>query len=147
MSDDLLARLRKYDAYDCCDQRVEAADEIERLRRERDKATLYAENLAWALSRNFPHVPQWRPLTGDLIGLLTQIDNMIAGISFNRAKVEHLQKALERIANGDVPRPMGERWRSDGAPSKHDTCTHRKPMWMECPHCVEDYARSEQERR
>jgi len=95
MSDDLLARLRKYDAYDCCDQRVEAADEIGRL----------------------------------------------------RAKVEHLQKALERIANGDVPRTMGERWRSDGAPSKHDTCTHRKPMWMECPHCVEEYARSEQENR
>jgi hypothetical protein len=40
---------------------------------------------------------------------------------------------------------MGERWRKDGAPSKHDTCAHRKPMWMECPQCVEDYARSEQE--
>jgi hypothetical protein len=59
----------------------EAADEIERLRRERDEATRYAENLAVALSRHFPHVSQWKPLTGDLVGLLTQIDNMTTGLS------------------------------------------------------------------
>lgn len=71
----------------------EAADEIERLRRERDEATRYAENLAVALSRHFPHVPQWKPLTGDLIGLLTQIDNMTAGLSPARAALGEEKKS------------------------------------------------------
>lgn len=59
----------------------DAHDEIEHLRRERDEATRYAENLAVALSRHFPHASQWKPLTGDLVGLLTQIDNMTTGLS------------------------------------------------------------------
>lgn len=70
-----------------------AADEIERLRRERDEAMRYAENLAVALSRHFPHVPQWKPLTGDLIGLLTQIDNMTTGLSPSCAALREEKKA------------------------------------------------------
>ncbi len=70
----------------------DSTDEIERLRRERDEATRYAENLAVALSRHFPHVPQWKPLTGDLIGLLTQIDNMTAGLSPARAALGEEKK-------------------------------------------------------
>ncbi len=91
LSDDIVARLREAAMSARTTERVicdEAADEIERLRRERDEATRYAENLAVALSRHFPHVPQWKPLTGDLIGLLTQIDNMAAGLSPARAVLE-----------------------------------------------------------
>lgn len=47
---------------------------------EPDEATRYAESLAVSLSRHFPDCTEWKPLTGDLIGLLTQIDNMSAGL-------------------------------------------------------------------
>lgn len=87
MTDDLVKRLRQTGGreLDRVIIREMAADEIEQLRRKRDEATRYAENLAVALSRHFPHVPQWKPLSGDLIGLLTQIDNMTAGLSPARA--------------------------------------------------------------
>jgi hypothetical protein len=75
---------------------AEAADEIERLLEEQQKATLYAESLAVALSRHFPHVPQWRPFTGDLIGLLTQIDNMTTGL-LPAHEVERLRTENERL--------------------------------------------------
>lgn len=47
------------------------------------QATVYAENLAKALHAKHyaADVPQWSPLSGDLIGLLTQIDNMTSGLS------------------------------------------------------------------
>lgn len=37
-----------------------------------------AENVA---KRCYPDVPQWRPLEGDLFGLLMQIDNMTTGMT------------------------------------------------------------------
>ena len=41
----------------------------------------YATGLAKHLhAKHFPHVTQWKPLP-DLLGLLTQIDNMVAGIA------------------------------------------------------------------
>ncbi len=45
------------------------------------RAAGYAERLAVALrAKHYPDVPQWQPLSGDLLGLLTQIDNMTAGM-------------------------------------------------------------------
>ena len=43
----------------------------------------YAERLAVALwERLYKHdTPHWKPLSGDLIGILTQIDNMTAGLT------------------------------------------------------------------
>lgn len=44
-------------------------------------AERYAENLAVALHNVYYHEnKQWQPLSGDLVGLLTQIDNMTAGL-------------------------------------------------------------------
>jgi hypothetical protein len=54
--------------------------ENERLRAEQQKAAAYAENLAVSLARHYPENTVWKPLTGDLIGLLTQIDNATAGL-------------------------------------------------------------------
>jgi hypothetical protein len=56
---------------------------IERLTKERDEVTGYAERLATALQDKHyrSDLPQWKPLSGDLIGILTQIDNMTAGLS------------------------------------------------------------------
>lgn len=46
------------------------------------EATRYAERLAVALhQKHYPEVVQWKPLSGDLLGLLTQIDNMTAGLA------------------------------------------------------------------
>jgi hypothetical protein len=44
---------------------------------------MYAERLATALHEKHyaASAPDWKPLHGDLIGLLTQIDNMTAGLS------------------------------------------------------------------
>jgi hypothetical protein len=43
--------------------------------------TRYAEQLATSLAaKHYPEVTQWRPLSGDLMGLLSQIDNMTTGL-------------------------------------------------------------------
>ena len=58
------------------------------------EAERYAEGLAVALAaRHYPEVNVWRPLSGDLIGLLTQIDNMTTGLS-RTARAERLEAAL-----------------------------------------------------
>lgn len=59
----------------------EAASELDRMRRELEEARQYAENLAVVLHEKY-HADnkQWKPLSGDLIGLLTQIDNMTVGL-------------------------------------------------------------------
>lgn len=50
----------------------------EKAEAERDEATSYAKNLAEGLHRkHYAEVTQWKPLD-DLLGLLTQIDNMTA---------------------------------------------------------------------
>lgn len=47
-----------------------------------EEASRYAEQLAVAIAaKHYPDVPEFQPLSGDLIGLLTQIDNMTAGMS------------------------------------------------------------------
>ncbi len=47
------------------------------------RAQAYAERLARALWRKYyaDDAPQWEPLTGDLMGLLSQIDNMTTGLT------------------------------------------------------------------
>ncbi|WP_157080772.1 hypothetical protein [Methylobacterium variabile] len=47
-----------------------------------DEATRYAERLAVALWEKHwkADAPLWRPLAGDLVGILTQIDNMTTGL-------------------------------------------------------------------
>ncbi len=45
-------------------------------------AEKYALDLAKALhAKHYADVTQWKPLEGDLIGLLTQIDNMTASLA------------------------------------------------------------------
>jgi hypothetical protein len=53
------------------------------------RACDYAERLAVSLWRNHwtDSAPDWKPLSGDLIGILTQIDNMTAGMTRARASL------------------------------------------------------------
>ena len=47
------------------------------------RAVTYAERLARALWREYyaDDAPQWEPLTGELMGLLSQIENMTTGLT------------------------------------------------------------------
>ncbi len=51
------------------------------------------------------------------------------------ARIAFLEKALLAIVSGDVPRPIGERYRKDNQPSKHDTCVHDMYMYEDCSGC------------
>lgn len=64
-----------------------------------EQATRYANQLAMSLAGKFPAVDVWKPLD-DLIGLLTQIDNMTCGFIMQR------DSARERISSleGEVER-------------------------------------------
>jgi hypothetical protein len=48
--------------------------------------------------------------------------------------------ALNRIAEGDEPRPLGKQWRKDGAISKNDQCVHGVWMYETCGNCISEYA-------
>lgn len=64
----------------------------------------YAEQLAVSIrQRCYPEVPQFEPMTGDIMGLLSQIDNMLAGMV--RAGAQQRRTAL--------PNPLGN-LRGDG---------------------------------
>lgn len=55
--------------------------------REAFEACQYAERLAASMhAKHYSDNTTWRPLSGDLIGLLTQIDNMAAGLTHARAQ-------------------------------------------------------------
>lgn len=80
---------------------------------ERDEARRYAEQLAVSLAaKHYPDVPQWKPLSGDLWGMLSQIDNMTTGmcrsdaLATANARVERLEigitKALRLHWDDDV---------------------------------------------
>lgn len=56
------------------------------------------------------------------------------------AEIERLREALRQIAVEGVPRPVGEVWRKDGEPSKHDRCIHGNWMYEGCAECVETFA-------
>ena len=52
-----------------------------RLDQDYEQAYQYALTLADSLrKRHYPDNTDWRPLHGDLVGLLTQIDNMVADL-------------------------------------------------------------------
>lgn len=53
---------------------------------------------------------------------------------------ERLREALQRIANGDEPRPVGKSWNTDLTPSKHDKCIHDRWMYDDCGQCVAEFA-------
>lgn len=62
------------------------------------KAVAYAEQLATDLhAKHFPDVTQWRLLSGDLVGILTQIDNMTVGLATSRPP-----RAGDDLGNGLV---------------------------------------------
>lgn len=65
------------------------------------KAVAYAEQLATDLhAKHFPDVTQWRLLSGDLVGILTQIDNMTVGLATSRPP-----SAGDDLGNGRVAVP------------------------------------------
>lgn len=73
-------------------------EKLEMVERERDDALTYATNLAVSLHCKHwrSDARNWEPL-GELIGVLTQIDNMTVGLSRAdalQARVERLEKAL-----------------------------------------------------
>lgn len=69
-------------------------------------ATRYAEQLAVSLaSKHYSEVVQWRPLSGDLIGLLTQIDNMTTGLSRSHGGVAQVEAAGQGSAPVQVSNP------------------------------------------
>lgn len=51
-----------------------------------------------------------------------------------------LVEALRAIRDGDVPRPIGAVYRSDGVESKHDRCVHGEWMYSDCAACIADFA-------
>lgn len=54
---------------------------IAELRERLGKASRYAEQLAVSLGqKHFPENTDWQPLSGDLLGLLTQIDNITTAL-------------------------------------------------------------------
>ena len=53
-----------------------------------------------------------------------------------------LVEALTAIVGGDVPRPIGKPWRSDGKRSKLDECIHSRTMSEDCAGCIEAFAAS-----
>lgn len=53
-----------------------------------------------------------------------------------------LIEALTKIAEGDEPRPVGEYWRGECIPSKHDKCIHGVWINEDCGNCVSEFART-----
>ena len=53
------------------------------------------------------------------------------------ACADTLEKGIRDFVHGDIERPLGKRWRSDGKPSKHDKCVHGVWMYEECPGCAD----------
>ena len=84
--------------YDLCREIEKNAARI----KEYEDAYRYALHLAEALRENFPPNPDFRFL-GELVGLLTQIDNMVAGLSRPAAgggdsyEDEAVERAVENI--------------------------------------------------
>ncbi len=55
--------------------------------------------------------------------------------------LKRYREALQRIEEGDVPRPIGKHWRADCKPTKHDRCVHDVWMYEDCGECVSAYIR------
>ena len=61
-------------------------------------------------------------------------------LAAQQARVEALEGALKRIAEGDEPRPVATSWFPDGRASKHDKCAHDVWMYEACGNCISDFA-------
>ena len=58
------------------------------------------------------------------------------------AENERLREALAKIADGTMPRPLGEPWRMDMTSSKHDRCVHGAWMYEQCEGCIDAFIAS-----
>ena len=56
-----------------------------------------------------------------------------------KALAETLAGALEKIAEGTYPRPLGKPWRMDASSSKHDRCIHDAWMYETCEGCLDAF--------
>lgn len=65
-----------------------------------------------------------------------------ARLSSAEAERDRLREGLVAIRDGDVPRQVGTRFRSDGKPSKLDICVHEIMLHDECAECVSAAARA-----
>ena len=91
MSDKLIVeRLQDIRICDIGLRRV-AANRIKALTEQYEEAYQYAFHLAKALRENYPSNPDFRFL-GDLVGLLTQIDNMVAGLPKPAVQPAHVNE-------------------------------------------------------
>lgn len=63
------------------------------------------------------------------------------------AEVERLRAALQKIGEGDTPRPVAKPFRADGVASKNDRCEHGQWMYEDCGQCIEQFARAALEDR
>jgi hypothetical protein len=71
----------------------DARARIEELTRERDEATTYLRNLLVSfVNQHCEPVPEWKPLEGDLIGMLTQFDNASTVAREFRARIAELER-------------------------------------------------------
>jgi hypothetical protein len=79
-----------------------------------------------------PYVPSWIAL------------NLIAHarLAFAARPAGEGENTLRAIADGDVPRSEGKKWRTDGQPSKLDQCSHEIALYEDCARCIEDFART-----
>ncbi len=67
---------------------------------------------------------------------------MLDRIEALTAEVERLREALAKIADGTMPRPLGEPWRMDMTSSKHDRCVHGAWMYEPCEGCIDAFIAS-----
>jgi hypothetical protein len=106
--------------------------------RERDalRAELYELKLAAAGGEDVPgsaeavtpaDVGRWRREQSEILAAVT-------------AERDRFKDALQAIVDGDVPRPLGARYREDEKPSKNDACKHGRAMWEDCGQCVDEFA-------
>ena len=100
---DLVKRLRSDDisfpeTCGCCAQ---AADRIEALEAERGESLGYATRLLdHFVAEHFPHNPDWKPLP-ELIGVLTQLDNVMTIARDYKDRIEALENVLREILDWD----------------------------------------------
>lgn len=59
-----------------------------------------------------------------------------------KRQFERMEAALREIAESNIPRPLGKRWRADGRPSKLDQCIHSRAVGADCASCIEEFART-----
>jgi len=69
-------------------------------------------------------------------------DAAIAVVLKEAPEIKRLRAVLQKVSDGDVPRPIGKTYRSDGLESKNDQCIHGQWMYEECGECISAYARA-----